>query len=571
MGIKHFFYWFKTNFNKNMVSLGKRQNFTTERIQVDNLMIDLNGLFHSSTQKVYQYGDHKPKGRFIRRRRENKTQQRLKVFEDICHNIETLLITVNPKKSLILCVDGPAPISKQNQQRQRRFRSAFEKEPEEFKKFDSNCITPGTQFMDYLTKYIDWYIRQNISTNPMWKRLKVVFSNEKVPGEGEHKIINYIRLYGNLNDSFCIHGLDADLIMLALGTHVSKFWILRDDLYDYKNNYFAIDIGQTRKDLAELLRWGENGVEFDAKTSINDFIFLCFMVGNDFLPHIPSLEIIEGGIDDMIAVYQTVGERHGHLTMERKDDVVFNPTVVEAFFSTISKYDKKILEDKLTKKHKFFRDELLEKHSTPIGRKYELDIEAYRREYYETLFDRKVDQKALCHQYLSGLQWVLSYYTRGVPDWTWCFKHHYAPFAHELATHTSDFKYRRRHTTQAATPFQQLLSVLPPQSHALLPHPLSSLFTNPNSGILKYCPEKLEVDLSGKRQEWEGIVLLPLINFNVVKSEYFKQIAGVSPRDLRLNKVGKSHIYEYSHRAHNFRSYYGDIPMCKVKTREIKI
>ena len=48
------------------------------------------------------------------------------------------------------------------------------------------------------------------------------------------KIINYIRRYGDVNDSYCIHGMDADLIMLAMGTMCPSFWILREDQYDPK-------------------------------------------------------------------------------------------------------------------------------------------------------------------------------------------------------------------------------------------------------------------------------------------------------------------------------------------------
>ena len=72
--------------------------------------------------------------------------------------------------------------------------------------------------------------------------MDIIFSNEKAPGEGEHKIINYIRYYGNSNDTFCINGMDADLIMLALGTHLPKFYILREDMYTSNNKYFCLDI-----------------------------------------------------------------------------------------------------------------------------------------------------------------------------------------------------------------------------------------------------------------------------------------------------------------------------------------
>ena len=89
-----------------------------------------------------------------------------------------------------------------SQQRQRRFRSA--KESDGDCPFDSNCITPGTEFLDNLTKYLDWYIKVQVSSNPDWFNLEVVLSNEKVPGEGEHKIVRYLRKYHIAGQSCCI-------------------------------------------------------------------------------------------------------------------------------------------------------------------------------------------------------------------------------------------------------------------------------------------------------------------------------------------------------------------------------
>jgi len=581
MGIKHFFGWYKKNFGKHMKNLRRGDDFKTANVEIDNLMIDLNGLFHSSTQKVYKYGSHKQPvsllGRPSGRKRLGNLKQQMKVFEDICKNIETLLVLVSPRKRLILCVDGPAPLSKQNQQRQRRFRSASEKDKEEFLRFDSNCITPGTKFMDYLNKYIEWYIRTNVSENPRWQEIEVVFSNEKSPGEGEHKIINYIRSYGNPTDSYCIHGLDADLIMLALGTHLPNFFILREDLYNPHNDFFILDIGKTRVDLVKIMNWNNgdeksNDPTFDHKSSVNDFIFICFMVGNDFLPHIPSLEIIEGGIDQMLDVYKNVCQSYGHLTNTVNDQVIFRKTSLEVFLGTIAQYDKGILEDKLLHKDQFFPDPILEQNAMFNDGKYDVNIDSYRQDYYKDGFKEGIDIKTLCHEYFMGIQWVLSYYTRGVPDWKWCFKHHYAPFAHELAEHIVDFKFSEKIKTEPTTPFQQLLSVLPPKSSALIPVPLSQLLTDSNSKLKKFCPSKFSVDLSGKRREWEGIVLLPMVDFSVVSDEYFKHIGKVSKSDLARNILGSSYIYKYSPDDPSiFRSYYGNIKECKVKSEEIYI
>ena len=580
MGIKHFWHWYKSNFGEHIKNLRKHQDFKTVNVYIDNLMIDLNGVFHNSTQKVYQYGNCKPQRRLLgqdKRKKMGGIQQQKKVFADVCSTIESLFSLVEPNKRLILCIDGPAPLSKQNQQRQRRFRSAMEKDDEEFTRFDGNSITPGTKFMDYLSKYIDWYIKKRITESAKWQQVEIIFSNEKSPGEGEHKIINYIRKYGNAEDSFCIHGLDADLIMLALGTHLPNFWILREDMYDYKNEFFVLDIGQTRKKLSSIMSWvkeenKEGEIKFNPEYSVNDFIFICFMVGNDFLPHIPSIEIIEGGIDFMLDVYKNVGERYGHLTSNKDGDIVFQKKPLEVFMGTISQYNKGILEDKLMKKDKFFPDILLENSAKIVEGKYVLDIDKYKKDYYKKCFADGIDIKKLCHEYLEGMQWVLSYYTRGVPDWKWCFKNHYAPFAHELAEYIGDFKFPDKRETEPSKPFQQLLSVLPPKSYRLIPIPICQLLTNKSSPIKKFCPDKFEVDISGKRREWEGIVLLPMVDFDVIEKEYTKHIDKVDKRDLVRNKLGKSFIYKYDNsNQFLFRSYYGNIDNCCVAIEMIDI
>ena len=82
--------------------------------------------------------------------------------------------------------------------------------------------------------------------------IEVIFSNEKVPGEGEHKIVNYIRKYGSRLESYMIHGLDADLIMLALGTELEKIYILRENIYN-DSILHILDIHRFSKNLLNLL------------------------------------------------------------------------------------------------------------------------------------------------------------------------------------------------------------------------------------------------------------------------------------------------------------------------------
>jgi 5'-3' exoribonuclease 2 len=87
--------------------------------------------------------------------------------------------------------------------------------------------------MHRLAKALRGYILERSNNDFLWKGLTIIFSDAFVPGEGEHKILDFIRTQRSQKDykpdtSHCIYGADADLIMLGLSTHETHFFILRE-------------------------------------------------------------------------------------------------------------------------------------------------------------------------------------------------------------------------------------------------------------------------------------------------------------------------------------------------------
>lgn len=574
MGIHRFFPYFKTRFASSIINMKRDEKLSDFKVTVDNLAIDMNGLIHNSAQYVFKYGNNKPQARFLNGGNNikpvpNTISRQKKVYEDVCKSVMDLIETVQPQKKLILCVDGVAPLSKEMQQRSRRFKSAKEQANTK-QEFDNCAISPGTVFMDFLTKYLDWFIRKQLSENEKWRHLQVVFSNEKVHGEGEQKIMSYAR--DHPSESYCLVGMDADLIMIALGSHIKNFYILREDNYQNSEyDFYLINIDDVRQTLLDIMYWKNPNKRFSEKCAINDFVLMCFTTGNDFLPHIPSIEIMEGGIDVLLDVYKNVGESYGHLTRIVKEKVYIVKKALEIYMGSIAQYEKGLIEEKINRPVDYFPDEILNdciSFSPESGKKI-IDYERYKKRYYEVNMYGKTIKEA-CHNYLEGMMWVLQYYTTHVPSWKWHYTAYYAPFAGDLAHHLPSFKFAEYPSTQPHSMFQQLMSIIAPPSAKLLPYPLNTLLTDETSPIRHFYPLEFKIDLSGKRKEWEGKVILPFINQEEFDRVYMTHISSVSEKDLKRNIPGRTFVYSYSvDTCYTFRSYYSDIENCHAKITSI--
>jgi len=179
--------------------------------------------------------------------------------------------------------------------------------------------------MAKLTQQLKYFIHKKITEDTEWQGVEVVLSGHEVPGEGEHKIMEYIRLAKaqldyDPNVRHCLYGLDADLIMLGLLSHDPHFCLLREEVTFGRSqkkskelehqNFYLLHLSVVREylehEFQELKQPGVLSFPFDMERVIDDFILLAFFVGNDFLPNLPSLHINEGALSLMFGIYKNI-------------------------------------------------------------------------------------------------------------------------------------------------------------------------------------------------------------------------------------------------------------------------
>ncbi|KAL7750241.1 exonuclease II Exo2 [Sorochytrium milnesiophthora] len=300
------------------------QMITENRIpEFDNLYLDMNSIVHNCSH---------PHDEDVHFR---MTEQQ--IFVSIFNYIDHLFNKIRPRKVFFMAIDGVAPRAKMNQQRSRRFRTAQEArarreqalrnkvELPEQEAFDSNCITPGTVFMTKLSAHLKYYVNKKVSEDANWKGVRVILSGHEVPGEGEHKIMEYIRL-SKVQDGYdpntrhCLYGLDADLIMLGLVTHEPHFALLREEVTFgprkkksspatlESQNFFLMHLSLFREYLDLEFNSLSSTLPFayDLERVIDDFVVMSFFVGNDFLPNLPNLHINKGALSLMFKVYKNI-------------------------------------------------------------------------------------------------------------------------------------------------------------------------------------------------------------------------------------------------------------------------
>ena len=499
MGIPSY-YRFLCQKNKNLIE--SKYNTTNGRVV---LCLDFNCIVYNCLSKVSEYKD-------------DFTYESELIIE-VCKYVEHIWRSADKPSELFIAVDGVVPMAKMKQQRLRRFKGAF-MEPYEIengarvvgqKSWDKNAITPGTLFMKKLhTALVELCGRHN-----SWS-----ISGFMEPGEGEHKVMKYIRNYKTTNNTFLVYGLDADLILLSmLNSYNQNLYLMREemefnnvvkDMFN-KEQFLYLNINNLKSSLFK------NSEE----KYIQDYIMMMSLLGNDFVPHSLSLTIKDGGYVTLFNILKEFHKEEKFLVMDKK----INWSNLKDFIG-IFMNDEEGLIGEFCKKKKFSvnykgHNEYEEKMSSVyiLPSKWYVEQEIYEncmKNGWEELYYNKFlinDKNKIVCEYLKGLQWILDYYNGELIEFDWYYPYMNTPLWKDVFNYiNSDYIGKGRFVYNhelPITPEQQLVLVLPPQSYNLIPNTKYQEFLNKYP---QFFPSRFGVHSLGKKWIYECESNIPIIS-----------------------------------------------------------
>lgn len=393
MGIPSYFAYILKNHSKIIRKL--------EHIKCQRLMIDANSFIYDS---INEFGP-------------------TNIYENVYNKITQLTEKLGVKW-VYVAFDGIVPVAKMQQQKERRYKSWLTKKILNKNGWNTNAITPGTQFMNDLDDYL----------RPKFQSIGYEYSGPNDYGEGEHKIFNYLRTHNTNKDNVIIYGLDADLIMLSLLSIKSHHLFLYRETkhFSYLNKIdekkdYLFDMNEMAKQISFYLY----GTPFLKEKAVNNYCFLCFLCGNDFLPHFPSINIRNNGITYLLNLFKTI--------IKEKDLVINTQIQLETLrelFNELSITENELIITNINwkKNMKYFpkneEDELNYLPLKDIREEYLIDN---IHEYYPFLFPGS-NETQIGEIYLKMLDWTWNYYNGICKDHYIFYPFHLAPLFKTLST-----------------------------------------------------------------------------------------------------------------------------------------
>ena len=412
----------------------------------------------------------------------------------IIKEIEYYISQISDLQLIYISIDGVPTIGKILEQRQRRYIGEIinyknqsninsfdfpdkisEQYPYDYKEYNKNKfvfhklhISPGTHFMKKLIKSIKHHIFP----------VNIEINDDLISGEGEYKIINFIRNYHDLfiEKKIIIYSPDSDMILLSsiLPHDIS---ILRYD--QQKNNDFILSTEIFKKIIIEYI-FNKDNKNINKQNIINDIIFIFTIFGDDFIPKIESIQI-NYNFEKILDIYKSMNTlKNGFILNE--DSINFQQ--LKIFFTKLEELEIPNLKKQfnITDNIKdiysfpiksFVRKKESSFNNDPIDGKIinELNKDIHNSNYLEDKYSieyklqipKKYDSN-LSLEYIYGLQWIYNYYFLNKIDYSWYYPYEKSPFIHEINIYLSSIKELPEHNDNYPlifTPIEQTVYTSP--------------------------------------------------------------------------------------------------------------
>jgi 5'-3' exonuclease len=458
---------------------------------------------------------------------DQKEEWEATLIASICAYCLQVRKEVAPKQGVFIAIDGVVPMAKMRQQRLRRFKSIWLATQESVQKWDTNAITPGTEFMRKLRIALEQMIRDS--------SLRWSFSSSDEPGEGEHKILAEWRK-GTYKGNFAVYGLDADLIILSmLGQECcslkNEIWLFREvqnaPVSREAQNapmFREVQNAKDAKDISSLFEWFSINVLRDwicTDRSILNYCCAMSILGNDFLPSSLGLKIRDNGHEYLCTILSQMAADGISLVDDTSE---LSMEGLKWLFTALSVKESEQIETYLGKKRALgygvnvpcgHNDwPLMQQEEQVLLNGRGLDP-AWKSSYLSLLKHDSIE--TVCEEYLRGIQWNWAYYTGKPVCFNWYYSFSLPPLwewlrdCHSLSNSPSN---TILYLASDIRPVEQLALVLPLESWSLIPPCPEKKFP-----LLapQFYPSEFTFDSVGKRFFWECEAMIPMPSIKEMK------------------------------------------------------
>lgn len=499
-----------------------KQSILTEDIDIVNpdiLYLDFNGIIHTIMAKVRMSNDNW----------KTETEIEKKGFIEITKYVEYLIKKTNTK-SVYIGIDGPCPMGKIMHQRERRYKTVIdtnyinklkdEHSVEKSKYWPTSKISPGTEFMYKLDNFLEKYVKKS--------KIPITISSSIEPGEGEHKIIHHIKKHKD--KKVMIYGLDADLLFLTLSLNTSVFLLREGTTFNKENanEFMLVDIDILRKEI--LLRMGDN------ENAIKDFIFICFLLGNDFLPKSFTLDIYTNGIPFLINEYKKNKSKYkykslisdkNNINFEFLEKIIFSLSQNEEMFlkKQYNNFKNRKIGNNRTFESEYSKQLYIYENVLNVKDTIQLtgeNLKKDKQKYYKVLL-KEENIERLCYEYLKTLNWCTGYYFDKCLSWTYNYNHHYSPFLSDISEFLKKYKKIKfeYELSKPLKPIEQLLIIIPPVDKKIIPTQFRTIYNLP---MYKHS-YKQDTNYINKRYQMK--LTLNDINLHILRNEIKKRLDNI--------------------------------------------